>query len=46
MNETSDLAKWMVGLKWVDIPREVIDYSKILVPRYPGLHVRRIDSGQ
>ncbi|HET9296358.1 MAG TPA: MmgE/PrpD family protein [Candidatus Binatia bacterium] len=31
MNETSDLAKWMVELKWVDIPREVIDYSKILV---------------
>ena len=31
MNETRDLAKWMVGLKWVDIPRDVIDYSKILV---------------
>jgi 2-methylcitrate dehydratase PrpD len=31
MNETRDLAKWMVDLKWVDIPRDVIDYSKILV---------------
>ena len=31
MNETRDLAKWMVDLKWVDIPRDVIDYAKILV---------------
>jgi 2-methylcitrate dehydratase PrpD len=31
MNETRDLAKWMVDLRWVDIPRDVIDYAKILV---------------
>src|SRR5574341_1268414 len=31
MNETRDLARWIVGLKWGDIPQEVIDYSKNLI---------------
>lgn len=31
MNETRDLARWAVALKWIDIPRDVIDYSKILI---------------
>lgn len=31
MNETRDLANWIVGLKWGDIPRDVIDYAKILI---------------
>ncbi|MBI2366277.1 MAG: MmgE/PrpD family protein, partial [Deltaproteobacteria bacterium] len=31
MNETRDLARWIVGLKWGDIPQDVIDYAKILI---------------
>jgi len=31
MNETTDLAKWIVGLKWGDIPEDVIDYAKVLI---------------
>lgn len=31
MNETKDLAKWIVGLKWGDIPGDVIDFAKILI---------------
>ena len=31
MNETTDLAKWIVELKWVDIPEDVIDYAKVLI---------------
>ncbi len=31
MNETRDLAKWIVGLKWGDVPEDVIHYAKILL---------------
>ncbi len=31
MNETKDLAAWIVDLKWRDIPKDVIDYSKVLI---------------
>jgi len=30
MHETRDLAKWIVGLKWGDIPADVINYAKVL----------------
>lgn len=31
MNETRDLAQWIVGLRWGAIPQDVIDYAKILI---------------
>ena len=31
MKETRDLANWIAGLKWGDIPKTVIDYAKILI---------------
>ena len=31
MDKTKDLASWIVGLRWGDIPENVIDYAKILI---------------
>jgi len=31
MNETKDLASWIIGLRWGDIPGTVVDYAKILI---------------
>ena len=31
MNETRDLARWIVDLKWGDIPPQVIDHAKVLI---------------
>ncbi len=31
MNETRDLANWIVDLKWGDIPAQIIDYAKVLI---------------
>lgn len=31
MNETKDLARWIVDLKWGDIPAQVIEHAKVLI---------------
>jgi 2-methylcitrate dehydratase PrpD len=31
MHETRDLARWVVEVKWGDIPGEIVDYAKILI---------------